>query len=114
MIRDNSIPYSTSTIKCKRPQTKEAIAKLHSKIDLIRLKCLKTKESQNLTNQKHVQHYESSNKYSQPEMNESFDLESEEETQHTHARGNTLKMLKSIFPQRPSTIFFEYPKGCGI
>ena len=45
-------------------------------------------------------------------LNQSADLDSEDH--NDNKKGNKVHLLKSIFADRPPTIFFKYPKCCAI
>ena len=45
-------------------------------------------------------------------LNESADLDSEDPGQNR--KGNKVHLLKSVFDDRPPTVFFRYPKCCAI
>ena len=103
-------PFSSSVIQDKKfPSSRKEIDKMNSKLELIKSKCMmnpvtlkrcdsrKTMQSQWLSNEG---------------MNDSVDIDSEDEgnTQKT----NKAYLLHSPFEDRPSTVFFHYPKCCGI
>ena len=48
------------------------------------------------------------------ELNESVDLDSEDNNGLEQGGPPAIHMLRSIFDDRPPTVFFRYPKCCGI
>lgn len=48
------------------------------------------------------------------QLNDSLDMDSEDDVETTATKTNKAHFLRSPFPDRPSTLFFQYPKCCGI
>lgn len=114
-IRDSQVtrkslkPFSSSMLhEKKKIPTKEDILKINSKIELIKSKCMKTDAKLGRTDSRKTLSESVSN-----ELNESVDIESEDAT-NTTKKINKMHLLRSKYADRPATIFFMYPKCCGI
>ena len=88
--------------------TKEEILKINSKIQLIKSKCMNVKPRLGKSDSKKTLN---SVWMDNEPLNESVDLDSEDPADK---KGNKVHLMRSVFDDRPATIFFKYPKCCGI
>jgi hypothetical protein len=103
-------PFSSSIIQEKRKiMTKEDILKINSKIQLIKSKCMNPKPRLGKSDSKKTLN---SMWMDNEPLNESADLDSEDHNEN--GKSNKVHLLKSVFEDRPPTIFFKYPKCCAL
>jgi hypothetical protein len=99
--------FSSSIIQDKRKiLTKDECIKINSKIQLIRNKCMKAKSRLRSDSKKTL----NSVWMSSEQFNESVDLDSEDMIEAK--KSAKVHLLRSIFEERPPTVFFKYPKCC--
>lgn len=105
-------PFSSSIIQeRKKPPTKEDILKMNSKIQLIKNKCMNPKPKLPRSDSRRTIN---SMWMADEHLNDSVDLDSEDGLESRARGGNRIHMLRSIFPDRPATVFFKYPKCCHL
>lgn len=89
--------------------TKQEIIKMNSKIQLIKSKCMNVKPRIGKSDSKRTLN---SVWMANQQLNQSVDLDSEDAKESRKA--TKVHLLKSVFDDRPPTVFFKYPKCCGI
>lgn len=110
MVKKSLKPFSSSIIQDKKlVPCKQDLVKMNSKIQLIKSKVMKSPSKMRRTDSKKTLQ---SQWMGEGALNDSVDMESEEES--TKDVGNSANLLRSRFEDRPSTLFFHYPKCCGM
>lgn len=110
MMKKTSKPLSSSIIQEKKSlPTKQDILKINSKLELIKSKCMKSPKKVMRSDSKRTLQ----SQWDQDNiLNDSVDIESTEGG--TQEKGTVVNMIKSKYEDRPATVFFHYPKCCGI
>lgn len=88
--------------------SKEDIVRMTSKIQLIKSKCMNVKPRLGKSDSKKTLN---SVWMDNEPLNDSVDLDSEDPVE---SKGHKVHLLRSVFQDRPATVFFKYPKCCGI
>lgn len=113
ITRKSLKPFSSSIIQEKKKQplpTKEDIIKMNSKLELIKSKCMNNRPKLGRSDSRKTMN---SVWMSGEQLNDSVDLDSDEANDLKGQQGK-VHLLKSKFADRPPTVFFKYPKCCGI
>jgi hypothetical protein len=103
-------PFISSLMQDKKKVlTKDDLNKMNSKIQLIKNKCMNAKPKLGKSDSRKTMN---SVWMSNEQMNDSVDLDSEDITEAK--KGAKVHLIRSVFEDRPPTVYFKYPKCCGI